>query len=596
MKLRKCLLFIVMLLAFAVCSCAAQGEPGRDGFNGDDGKSAYDLAVENGFEGTVTEWLESLKGEKGETGAQGPQGEKGETGAQGPQGEQGPQGIQGEQGPQGEKGETGESGTNGENGTAESFDRSATYLTFTVTDTAKTIDLRNLYLNTENAGGLTFVDWGDGVVTEVLDSADVMKHTYASAGEYTVKLTGITAFGDRALRAQKTLTKVVLGEALVYVGNFAFNECSSLSEIACLSEFPPEIKASSFDTADGADTKRIESVTVPTESMLDYVKSWQKLAYAVTAEDVISNQYVDVIVTVGEGGDYATINEALEYLSAFYPVYSSKGIACTVQILAGTVINEQIFVEKIDLSYITISTNSPDNKVLVDVTGWGGVTHDTRGNRPFFSAENGAKLPSIDCLFSCITPSGGWDSSNCAVGYYCNRGSSGIILGTTTKEVGFEGFYDNIIANNNSEIVLREAVARNAARYGVMSRHISRVSARSADITGCGEAAAYADRVSTMDVRHADLSNSKHAILAYNASSVTANEAVVSNTSKSAWAVISGQGSIVNCDQLNVDNVTSVFSISEGGTIIATELSAENYSNLFSTEVNTVTADGIIYN
>lgn len=28
-----------------------------------DGKSAYDLAVENGFVGTVTEWLDSLKGE-----------------------------------------------------------------------------------------------------------------------------------------------------------------------------------------------------------------------------------------------------------------------------------------------------------------------------------------------------------------------------------------------------------------------------------------------------------------------------------------------------------------------------------------------------
>ena len=41
------------------------------------GKSAYEIAVENGFEGSEAEWLESLKG------AQGEQGEKGDTGAQG---------------------------------------------------------------------------------------------------------------------------------------------------------------------------------------------------------------------------------------------------------------------------------------------------------------------------------------------------------------------------------------------------------------------------------------------------------------------------------------------------------------------------------
>src|SRR5690606_21963258 len=44
------------------------------GTQGPPGKSAYEIAVENGFEGTEQEWLESLVG---------PQGPKGETGAQG---------------------------------------------------------------------------------------------------------------------------------------------------------------------------------------------------------------------------------------------------------------------------------------------------------------------------------------------------------------------------------------------------------------------------------------------------------------------------------------------------------------------------------
>ena len=41
------------------------GVDGKDGVNGSDGKSAYIIAVEHGFSGTETEWLESLKGADG---------------------------------------------------------------------------------------------------------------------------------------------------------------------------------------------------------------------------------------------------------------------------------------------------------------------------------------------------------------------------------------------------------------------------------------------------------------------------------------------------------------------------------------------------
>ena len=45
----------------------ANGIDGVDGKNGADGKSAYIIAVEHGFTGTETEWLESLKGADGNT-------------------------------------------------------------------------------------------------------------------------------------------------------------------------------------------------------------------------------------------------------------------------------------------------------------------------------------------------------------------------------------------------------------------------------------------------------------------------------------------------------------------------------------------------
>lgn len=63
-----------------------------DSIRGPRGYSAYQIAVQNGYEGTKEEWLESLRGERGEQGAQGipgERGEKGDPGEPGPRGETG---------------------------------------------------------------------------------------------------------------------------------------------------------------------------------------------------------------------------------------------------------------------------------------------------------------------------------------------------------------------------------------------------------------------------------------------------------------------------------------------------------------------------
>ncbi len=105
----------------AGCSCAQNG------------LSAYEIAVENGFEGTEQEWLESLRGENGNDGNDGQtptieisedgywviNGEKtdvkaeGQDGEPGKDGEDGEDGAQGPQGPQGEPGKDGEDGEDG---------------------------------------------------------------------------------------------------------------------------------------------------------------------------------------------------------------------------------------------------------------------------------------------------------------------------------------------------------------------------------------------------------------------------------------------------------------------------------------------------
>ena len=115
--------------------CIKGGMPGEwisvgggEAIAGENGKSAYELAVENGFEGSVEEWLKSLQANGkaftyedfteeqlaalvGPQGPEGPQGPKGEpfryedfTLVQleqltGPEGKMGPQGPEGPQGP-----------------------------------------------------------------------------------------------------------------------------------------------------------------------------------------------------------------------------------------------------------------------------------------------------------------------------------------------------------------------------------------------------------------------------------------------------------------------------------------------------------------
>ena len=134
-------LLLATLLIVGLATCGKQGEQGAqgeqgpagiNGENGADGKSAYEIAVDNGYEGTVQEWLASLLGATGadgksaydiavENGFTGTQTEWlasliGATGAQGDKGDKGDTGAQGEKGDKGDRGDAGAAGSNGQDG------------------------------------------------------------------------------------------------------------------------------------------------------------------------------------------------------------------------------------------------------------------------------------------------------------------------------------------------------------------------------------------------------------------------------------------------------------------------------------------------
>ena len=76
----------------------------QTGANGKDGRSAYEIATENGFVGTAAEWLESLKGRDGIDGKDGLPGKDGKDGADGLPGKDGTNGKDGRDGIDGKNG------------------------------------------------------------------------------------------------------------------------------------------------------------------------------------------------------------------------------------------------------------------------------------------------------------------------------------------------------------------------------------------------------------------------------------------------------------------------------------------------------------
>lgn len=106
------LILVMLTLNFAV---------GGSRKNGNDGKSAYEIAVENGYTGSVTEWLASLGGRDGKS-AYEIAVENGFTGSEKEWllslafGENGKDGVDGKDGENGKNGQDGENGRDGANG------------------------------------------------------------------------------------------------------------------------------------------------------------------------------------------------------------------------------------------------------------------------------------------------------------------------------------------------------------------------------------------------------------------------------------------------------------------------------------------------
>ena len=117
---------VVITIVDADGETSATLHNGANGEKGSDGKSAYQIAVEQGYQGSESDWLSSLKGDKGNTGAKGNPGQDGADGksAYAIAVEHGYEdseekwllSLKGEKGDTGERGEKGDAGVDGKDG------------------------------------------------------------------------------------------------------------------------------------------------------------------------------------------------------------------------------------------------------------------------------------------------------------------------------------------------------------------------------------------------------------------------------------------------------------------------------------------------
>src|SRR5690606_4587154 len=191
-------------------------------------------------------------------------------------------------------------------------------------------------------------------------------------------------------------------------------------------------------------------------------------------------------VTVGTSGDFSTINEALEYLSKRHARFWPNGYTAEIKLLTGFVMQEQVFVEGVDLGWITITAE--DTEVIIQrsaLTKTTPIEFVEYFRRPAFFAYKNATLPQIGALFVMDTSG----PSEARDGIVVSHNSKAIIKpGCGVKEAGKDhsnivGRPFGILVSHASIVEMAESVF-SGCNSCLRAEHGSIVNARGADLSG----------------------------------------------------------------------------------------------------------------
>lgn len=208
----------------------------------------------------------------------------------------------------------------------------------------------------------------------------------------------------------------------------------------------------------------------------------------------------NITFTVGNGGDFSTINTALEHIvSLYYSKYlqtPSPGVGgcprVIINLLPDFVMSEQVLVNALDLSWITIT--GYDDETIIDKDA---LIIQFDAGRAAFSVGNGGCLPIIEQLFT-MSGSGYEYNKYGIIAYNCSRAIVSPNCGV--KNSRFVGIY----ATNSSIIQADGAIASEACQYGIVASKASIINANNAIVTNSGEYGVFSQYGSIVNASSAD--------------------------------------------------------------------------------------------
>lgn len=263
-------------------------------------------------------------------------------------------------------------------------------------------------------------------------------------------------------------------------------------------------------------------------------------------------------VTVGPGGQWSTINEALAELSEQRVGYVSGGVLTRLRLRPGFVMREQVLVVGANLGWVEIV--STDAEVLIDRAY---LTQMFRSSYPAFGAADGGVLPKISTLFSMMS------------------------TGVAEDRVGVA------VVDGGSAIVSTGAGIKSAGSDGIRVENSGTISANFAIFSGAGRDGAYVAGAVGASLHGAVLSGAvRNGLFCIHGARVNA---VLSNCSGAgANGIFCSRGALVNAYgascRIGGTDAAGDISVNQGG-----QIAAHTAIGGTSIAINTVTASGIIF-
>lgn len=222
-----------------------------------------------------------------------------------------------------------------------------------------------------------------------------------------------------------------------------------------------------------------------------------------------------ITMTVGPGGTYATLNQALAVLSLMQPKLQPAPITATVKLLAGYEMAEQVIVRGLQLGWVSITSVNPT--VLIRRASLVQLVDD---HYPAFAAVNGGSLPRIAALFSMTTEG----PATWRDGIYCGYGGSvQVAAGCGVQSAGAYGALalqggsisaeggdfrnaalDCVRATRGGIVAVMGAILTGAGENGVVSQRGGVVDCNEANVTGAGQRGIYCGSAGRVNAKNAN--------------------------------------------------------------------------------------------